>query len=217
MIKVKIGLITLSLLLLSGCGDKSGDKTSTAKTNDGKCELVSTKDGSPLNIKPLPEDTAEAKTFLKTCINPYTKIIGDAYAVYTSLKDKKSKSSEEKQQYLAAKKVYYKGRREYNYNNCTGCHGGKLEGVMAPSLSKGGGQGAFDTKWVYAKNGTDKGMFETIAAGTSPDKGSDGAMFVWHKQIEGHTGDGLSTDQILRAIGFIRANYNGDGDKTWLN
>ena len=58
-----------------------------------------------------------------------------------------------------------KGKREYNYNNCTGCHGGKLEGIMAPSLSKNtsGGQGAFDQKWVYAKNATDKGMFETIA------------------------------------------------------
>lgn len=179
------------------------------------CEFVSTKDGSPLAIKASPDDTPEAKEFLETCKNPYTAKVGAAYKVWKELKDKDGKTPEEQKEYIAAKKYYYKARREYNYNNCTGCHGGKLEGVMAPSLAKGGGQGAFDTKWVYAKNGTDKGMFETISGGTSGDKGSDGAMFVWHKQLEGHTGDGLSTDQILKAIAFIRANYSGTMPKTW--
>ena len=110
-----------------------------------------------------------------------------------------------------------KGKREYNYNNCTGCHGGKLEGIMAPSLSKNtqGGQGAYDQKWVYAKNATDKGMFETIAGGTPGTSG--GVMFIWHNQLEGHTGDGLTTDQILKAIAYIRTQYLGDGEKTWLN
>jgi len=177
------------------------------------CKFVSTKDGSPLNIKAMPDDTPEAKEFLKTCKNPYTKTVGEAYKVWKELKSK-DRSPEENKKYLAAKKTYYKARREYNYNNCTGCHGGKLEGVMAPSLNKGGGQGAFDTKWVYAKNATDKGMFETISGGT-PGK-SGGTMFIWHKQLDGHTGDGLTTDQILRAISYIRANYRGDGEKKWL-
>jgi len=155
------------------------------------CDLVSTKDGSPLNIKASPDDTPEAKTFLETCVNPYTEMFA---------KDDK-----------AAKKI---GRREYTFNNCMGCHGGKLEGVMAPSLRKDGGQGAFDKQWVYAKNATDKGMFETIAGGT-PGK-SGGNMFVWHKQLDGHTGEGLTTDQILRAIGYIRTEYKGDGEKLWM-
>jgi len=180
------------------------------------CEFVSTKDGSPLDIKASPDDTPEAKEFLETCKNPYTAKVDEAYTVWKTLKKKKDKTPEEKKEYTVAKKYYYKARREYNYNNCTGCHGGKLEGIMAPSLAKGGGQGAFDTKWVYAKNGTDKGMFETIAGGTSGDKGSDGAMFTWHKQLEGHTGEGLSTDQILKAIAYIRANYSGTMDKTWV-
>ena len=93
------------------------------------CKLVSTKDGSPLAIKAVDTDTPEAKQFLETCVNPYTKM------------------------YMADAEAAKKGQREYNYNNCTGCHGGKLEGIMAPSLSKNskGGQGAFDQKWVYAK------------------------------------------------------------------
>ena len=37
------------------------------------CAFVSTKDGSPLTIKAVDDDTPEAKEFLKTCVNPYTK------------------------------------------------------------------------------------------------------------------------------------------------
>ena len=156
------------------------------------CNLVSTKDGSPLKIKVVDTDTPEAKQFLETCVNPYTKI------------------------YMADAEAAKKGKREYNYNNCTGCHGGKLEGIMAPSLSKNsaGGQGAYDQKWVYAKNATDKGMFETIAGGTPGTSG--GVMFVWHNQLPDKTGDGLTTDQILKAVAFIRTQYKGDGEKTWL-
>jgi cytochrome c-L len=159
---------------------------------NAECKLVSTIDGSPLAIKAVATDTPEAKEFLKTCINPYTKM------------------------YMADAEAAKKGKREYNYNNCTGCHGGKLEGVMAPSLSKNtaGGQGAYDQKWVYAKNSTDKGMFESIAGGTPAASG--GPMFVWHNQLPGKTGDGLSTDQILKAIAYIRTQYKGDGPKDWL-
>jgi cytochrome c-L len=85
---------------------------------------------------------------------------------------------------------------------------------MAPSLVKNGGVGAFDTRWVYAKNGTDKGMFETIANGTPGISG--GNMFIWHNQLEGHTGDGLTTDEILKAISYIRTVYKGNDEKTWL-
>ena len=58
-------------------------------------------------------------------------------------------------------------------------------------------------------------MFETIAGGT-PGKSAKGAMFKWHKQVEGHTGDGLSTDEILQAIAYIRTFYEGTDGKTWL-
>jgi cytochrome c-L len=189
-------ILAMTLSILVGCNKadtSSGGEAAKTSAAGGSCKLVSTIDGSPLAIKVVDTDTPEAKQFLETCINPYTKI------------------------YMADAEAAKKGKREYNYNNCTGCHGGKLEGVMAPSLSKNtaGGQGAFDQKWVYAKNATDKGMFETIAAGTPGTSG--GAMFVWHNQLPGHTGDGLTTDQILKAIAYIRTEYKGDGEKTWMN
>ncbi len=156
------------------------------------CNLVSTVDGSPLAIKADPADTPQAKEFLETCKNPYT-------AIYA--KD------------AAAAKA---GRKVYTYNNCMGCHGGKLEGVMALALTKNtaGGQGAYDQKWAYAKNATDKGMFESIAGGTPGVSG--GTMLIWHKALPGHTGDGLSTDDVLKVIAYIRTEYKGDGEKTWL-
>jgi len=155
------------------------------------CKLVSTKDNSPLATKATETDSPQAKEFLETCINPYTKA------------------------YIADPKLIKAGGKKlFGYNGCSGCHGGKLEGVMAPSLSKMGGQGAFDTKWVYAKNSTDKGMFESIAGGTPGASG--GLMPVWHVQQPDKVGDGLSTDDILKIIAYIRTEYKGDGTKDWL-
>ena len=154
------------------------------------CDLVSTKDNSPLKIKAVDTDSAEAKTFFATCKNPYTaKYAADAEAAKA-------------------------GRKVMTLNGCTGCHGGNLGGLMAPSLVKNGGTGAFDTKWVYAKDATDKGMFETISAGTPGTSG--GVMSLWNQQLEGHVGDGLTNDEILKAVAYIRTVYKGDGEKTWL-
>lgn len=193
MSKGKISLVLILMLAaLSGCGDKSagtgaaGDSTASA----GTCSFVSTKDNSPLAIKAVATDTPEAKEFLATCINPYTK----KYATDAE-----------------AAKV---GKKVLSYNGCTGCHGGNLGGLMAPSLVKNGGTGAFDTKWVYEKNSTDKGMFETISGGTPGTSG--GTMLIWHNQLPGKTGDGLSTDDILKSIAYIRTVYQGDGEKTWM-
>jgi cytochrome c-L len=154
------------------------------------CKFESTKDGSPIAIKAMATDSAEAKEFLDTCNNPYTK------------------------KFAADAEAAKAGKKVLSLNGCTGCHGGKLEGIMAPALTKGGGQGAYDTKWVYAKNATDKGMFETISAGTPGTSG--GVMSIWNQSLEGHVGDGLTNDEILKAIAYIRTQYKGDGEKTWL-
>jgi cytochrome c-L len=189
-------LVVLLMGALVACnktGSEAASGTTPAATESaaaGTCALVSTKDNSPLAIKPVATDTPEAKEFLSTCVNPYTKkFVADAEAAKA-------------------------GRKVMTLNGCTGCHGGNLTGLMAPSLVKSGGTGAFDTKWVYAKNATDKGMFETISNGTPGTSG--GVMSTWHSQLPGHVGDGLTTDDILKAIGYIRSEYKGDGEKTWL-
>ncbi len=191
----KFSLNLIFLLIVStvvACSKSDGTATSeTVKSSSvASCELVSTVDNKPLLIKASDADTPEAKEFLSTCINPYTKKFAtDAEAAKT-------------------------GRKVFTLNGCSGCHGGKLEGIMAPALTKAGGQGAFDTKWVYAKNATDKGMFETISAGTPGLSG--GVMAMWNRNLVGHVGDGLTNDEILRAIAYIRTEYKGDGEKTWM-
>lgn len=186
-------VLILALPFLAACNksDSGAAPTEAVKTSSSStCELVSTIDNKPLLIKVSDTDTTEAKEFLSTCINPYTKKFAtDAEAAKT-------------------------GRKVFTLNGCSGCHGGKLEGIMAPALTKAGGQGAFDTKWVYAKNATDKGMFETISAGTPGLSG--GVMAIWNRNLVGHVGDGLTNDEILRAIAYIRTEYKGDGEKTWL-
>ena len=167
----------------AGVADASAPATSAAS---GTCNLVSTKDDSPLLIKAVDTDTPEAKQFLATCVNPYTKI----YA----------KDAE------AAKA----GHKQYNFQGCSGCHGGNANGLMGPSI--------IDAQWEYTKHNTDKGLFETIAGGTLG-KGATarGSMLTWHSQLPGHTGDGIDTDTILKITAWLRTQYTGGGETTWLN
>ena len=188
-------ILALMLSTLVAC-NKAGTSSSAATGSatapvataaaTGSCNLVSTKDGSPLAIKVVATDTPEAKEFLATCINPYTKL----YA----------KDAE------AAKA----GHKQYNFQGCSGCHGGNANGLMGPSI--------IDAQWEYPKHNTDKGMFETIAGGTNG-KGATarGSMLTWHNQLSGHTGDGLDTDTILKIMAWLRTQYTGGGATTWLS
>ena len=114
--KLSISLV-LMLTALAACNKAdtsagNGKEASAANANvaGSDCSLVSTKDNSPLVIKAVATDTPEAKEFLATCINPYTKL----YA----------KDAE------AAKA----GKKAYAYNGCSGCHGGNANGLMGPSI-----------------------------------------------------------------------------------
>jgi cytochrome c-L len=164
----------------------ASSEATAASSGGGVCNFVSTKDDSPLAIKVVATDTPEAKQFLETCINPYTKL----YA----------KDAE------AAKA----GHKQYNFQGCSGCHGGNANGLMGPSI--------IDAQWEYTKHTTDKGMFETIAGGTLG-KGATarGSMLTWHNQLPGHTGDGIDTDTILKIIGWLRTQYTGGGETPWMN
>lgn len=143
------------------------------------CKFVGTHAGDPpLEIKIVETDTPEAKEFLLTCVNPYTK------------------------RAVADPEVAKKGKKKFGYYSCTQCHGGNAGGQTGPSIT--------DDRWQYAKHSTDKGMFETIAGG------SDAGMPTWHQQPSGNP-ELLSTDDILIIIGWLRASYQGGGDKPWLN
>jgi cytochrome c-L len=114
--KLSISLV-LILTALAACnkadtsaGNDKEASAASANPADSNCSLISTKDNSPLLIKVIATDTPEAKEFLATCINSYTKL----YA----------KDAE-------AAKV---GKKAYAYNGCSGCHGGNANGLMGPSM-----------------------------------------------------------------------------------
>jgi cytochrome c-L len=143
-----------------------------------ECKFVTTKSGNaPFTIKATDKDTPEAKEFLETCVNPYTK------------------------KYVADAEAAKAGKKKFGFWSCTQCHGGNAGGQTGPSI--------IDERWQYAKHSTDKGMFETIAAGT------DMGMMAWHQQVTGNA-EMLPTDDILKIIGWLRASYQGGGDKPWL-
>jgi len=75
------------------------------------CNLVSTKDDSPLGVKGVDADTPQAKKFLETCINPYTKVF--------------AKDAE------AAKA----GKKLFGLYSCTQCHGPNAGGQVGPSIT----------------------------------------------------------------------------------
>lgn len=144
-----------------------------------ECKFVSTKAGNaPFVIKPTDSDSPEAKQFLETCINPYTKM------------------------FVADPELAKQGKKKFGFWSCTQCHGGNAGGQTGPSI--------IDDTWQYSKHVTDKGMFETIAGG------SDAGMPAWHQQVAGNP-ELVSTDDILKIIGWLRASYKGnDKEKPWL-
>ena len=75
------------------------------------CQFVSTKDGSPLPVKAVDEDTPAAKTFLETCVNPYTKLAATDPDVAKT------------------------GKKLFGYWSCTQCHGGNAGGQTGPSIT----------------------------------------------------------------------------------
>jgi cytochrome c-L len=79
---------------------------------------------------------------------------------------------------------------------CTHCHGESLGGLIGPSLTNG--------NWRYVRNGTDKGLFETLYFGTA------GGMAAWGKI------GSLTEDEILKVMAFVRSKYRGDPKNiTW--
>lgn len=146
---VKFGIVLLALMGLVACGkggNDGGDKAAadgsdkaTPVASTKTCDLVSTKDGKPLPIKVTAKDTPEAKEFLATCIDPYTK------------------------KYAADPEAAKAGKKLFGLYSCTQCHGPTGGGQVGPSITDARWQyakhvtdkGMFET----IAGGTNGGMF----------------------------------------------------------
>ena len=111
MANVKLSsLFIIMVVVLSACGKNDKAPIAADATTTEVCSFVSTKDNSPLAIKVVASDTPQAKEFLTSCKNPYTKLYAnDAEAAKA-------------------------GKKQFSYQGCSGCHGGNANGLMGPSL-----------------------------------------------------------------------------------
>ena len=90
------------------------------------------------------------------------------------------------------------GKKRYNLWSCTQCHGPTAKGQVGPGLT--------GPKYNYAKDTTNKGMFETIWAGTNGGMGAKGYGIMTEN-------DGVTVDELLKIIAFVRSNGSITGNE----
>ncbi len=93
------------------------------------------------------------------------------------------------------------GQKKFNLYSCGACHGGHGEGAVAPGLT--------GSNMKYAKNLTNKGMFETIWHGTNGGMGAKGLGLM----LPDDPTEGLKVDDVLKVIAFIRSNSKITGNE----
>jgi cytochrome c-L len=90
------------------------------------------------------------------------------------------------------------GKKRYNLWSCTQCHGPTAKGQVGPGLT--------GSDFRYPKDATNKGMFETIWAGTNGGMGAKGFGLMT-------ADDGVTPDELLKIIAFIRSNGSITGNE----
>lgn len=103
-----------------------------------------------------------------------------------------------KNPYIGNADAIKEGKKKFNLYSCVACHGGKGEGAVGPGLT--------GANFRYAKNATNKGMFETIWHGTNGGMGAKGFGLM-------APNDGLKPDEILKVIAYIRSNAKITGNE----
>lgn len=106
-----------------------------------------------------------------------------------------------KNPYIGQEDAIKAGKKVYNLYSCVACHGGHGEGAVAPGLIGPG--------FKYAKNATNKGMFETIWHGTNGGMGAKGLGLMQPD----NPAEGLRPDDVLKVVAWIRSNSTITGNE----
>jgi cytochrome c-L len=106
-----------------------------------------------------------------------------------------------KNKYVGIEDAIKAGKKKYNLYSCNACHGGHGEGAIAPGLT--------GATMKYAKNLTNKGMFETIWHGTNGGMGAKGLGLM----VPEDPTEGLKADDVLKVIAWIRSNSKITGNE----
>lgn len=106
-----------------------------------------------------------------------------------------------KNPYVGNEEASQKGKKLFQLYSCTQCHGGDAQGQTGPSLH--------GPDYKYAKDATNKGMFETIWHGTNGGMGAKGKGLMDPTDPN----NGLSVDEALKIIAWIRTHGTTTGNE----
>lgn len=106
-----------------------------------------------------------------------------------------------KNAYIGKQEAIEKGKKLFQLYSCTQCHGANAQGQTGPSLH--------GPSFRYAKDSTNKGMFETIWHGTN---GGMGAKGVGLMSPDDPTA-GLKPDEVLKIQAWIRSHGTTTGNE----
>ena len=95
--------------------------------------------------------------------------------------------------YIGNADAIAQGKKLFQMYSCTQCHGGDAQGQTGPSLH--------GPDFHYAKNATNKGMFETIWNGTNGGMGAKGKGLMDPTDPT----NGLKPDEVLQIQAWIRS------------
>lgn len=106
-----------------------------------------------------------------------------------------------KNPYVGNQEAADKGKKLFQMYSCTQCHGGDAQGQTGPGLH--------GPDYRYAKDATNKGMFETIWHGTNGGMGAKGKGLMDPTDPN----NGLSVDEALKIIAWVRTHGTATGNE----
>ncbi len=98
-----------------------------------------------------------------------------------------------KNPYIGNPEAIARGHKIFNLYSCTQCHGPEAKGQVGPGL--------IGPTFRYAKDATNKGMFETIWHGTNGGMGAKGIGLMDSTDPS----NGLKPDEVLKVQAWIRS------------
>lgn len=106
-----------------------------------------------------------------------------------------------KNPYVGQQEAIDKGKKLFQMYSCTQCHGGNAGGQTGPSLH--------GPDFKYAKDATNKGMFETIWHGTNGGMGAKGKGLMDPTD----PANGLMPDEVLKIQAWVRTHGQTTGNE----
>lgn len=106
-----------------------------------------------------------------------------------------------KNPYIGQQEAIDKGKKLFQMYSCTQCHGGNAGGQTGPSLH--------GPSFKYAKDATNKGMFETIWHGTNGGMGAKGKGLMDPTDPN----NGLTPDEVLKIQAWVRTHGTTTGNE----